>query len=552
MKKIFLLLVGAGLSSLAMNAQALKDAIKLMENEQYEKAAAAYILLIQKEPNNGENYFYMGENYFRQEELDSALMFYKKGVSVNPNFPLNHAGMGKIGWYKNNGADVGKHFTTATSIVDKDKLMQKYQATTYLKIAEAYVFGPVKDIPKALTFIKQALALNPKNPEALILHGDALFEQNTSEGSLAIEEYKKAAAADKTSPKPLVRRGILYVRANNPNEAVTFFTEAITLEPNFAPAYRERAEAYNKLGKIEKALEDYKKYLDLNKGSISAKVRYGIFLYIAKKYPEALTILKEVQKEVPSNMVVLRLMSYCYYESGDLQTGMQTIETYFSKQSADKIIPRDYDYYGKFYQKAGKDSLAAEMYKKAYALDTNNCEMAAEVGSIYAKLKKHADAAVWFEKRIKCGKKIVVNDYYYLGRSLYYTKQYVKGDSAFSNYVRLQPGLAFGYVWRGRCNAAQDTGKVMKGLAIPYYTKVIELIKPEDLEKNSNKKDVEEAYDYLGSYYVSNKEFAYAKCCYQKIVEMNSGTDKFKKVQDFLKNGTEFKGVTAAPDCIKR
>ncbi|MCC7303727.1 MAG: tetratricopeptide repeat protein [Bacteroidia bacterium] len=550
MKKVILLAVLLTGSVVPFHAQSLKDAIRLSDNEQYEKAAATLVRLIQQAPNNGENYFYLGENYFRQEELDSALLFYNKGASVNPNFPLNHAGIGKVFWYKGKSAEAGTHFFKAVSIVENDKTQKLHQVNTYLKIAEAYVYAPIKDVPKALSYLNKALAINPKNMESLVLNGDALFEQNTTDGSAAIEEYKKAAAADKTSPKPLVRRGILYMRANNPSEAAKYFTDAITLEPNFAPAYRERAEAYNKMGQIEKALEDYKKYLELNTGSISARVRYGIFLYIAKKYTEALDVLKAVQKEVPSNMVVLRLIGYCYYEIGDMANGMSTMETYLAKQTPDRVIARDYDYYGKFYQKSGKDSLAAEMFKKAFAIDSNNCDMAAEIGGVYAKMKKHADAAVWYQKRILCGKKIVANDYYYLGRSLYYSKQYVYGDSAFAGYIRLQSGIPFGYVWRGRCNAAQDTGKVMKGLALPFYTKVIELVKPEEVEKN--KKDLEEAYDYLGSYYLSNKEYAYAKCCYEKIIALNTGSEKFKRVQEFLKSGAEFKGVTAAPDCLKK
>ena len=50
----------------------LLDAIKLTESEQFEKAAAQYVSLIEKEPTNGENYFHLGENYFKQALLDST------------------------------------------------------------------------------------------------------------------------------------------------------------------------------------------------------------------------------------------------------------------------------------------------------------------------------------------------------------------------------------------------------------------------------------------------------------------------------------------------
>ncbi len=552
MKKHILPFLFFLLSGLYVSAQTLKDAIKLTDNEQYEKAAAAFIALIQKEPKNGEVYFYFGENYFKQDEIDSALMFYTKGNTENPGFPLNQVGIGKVNWYKKKFDEAGKPFLTATTIVEdkSNKVAQPFKSTVYLKIAECYLNAPDKDAIKAKNYVAKALAINPKNADALILNGDAIFEESPANASKAIEEYKKAADYDKTSAKPLVRRGVFYMRCNNPSDAITFYTQAITLEPNFAPAYRERAEAYARLGKMDLAINDMEKYLELNKGSVSAKVRYGIFLYVAKKYSDALVIFRGIQKEVPSNMVVQRLMAYCYYESGDYGTGLSTIETYFGRQSAERIIPRDYEYYGKLYQKAGSDSLAVGWLIKAFEADPKNCDLCTEIGNIYGKLKKNPEAAVWYDKKIKCGGKVSANDYFYLGRSYYYIKAYQRADSAFAEYVKVQSKIPFGYIWRGRCAAGIDTGKVMLGLANQYYQMVIELVKPEDVDKS--KKDLEEAYFYFGTFYLSSKEYAHAKCCYEKIVSLNTGSKEFKKSQDVLKVAPEFKGVVSATECIKK
>ena len=84
------------------SAQSLQDAIKLSENEQFEKASAGFVSLIQREPTNGDNYFYYGENYFKQEiidssfkaiDLDSARMCYETGMKKNPGNPLNYVGV---------------------------------------------------------------------------------------------------------------------------------------------------------------------------------------------------------------------------------------------------------------------------------------------------------------------------------------------------------------------------------------------------------------------------------------------------------------------------
>ena len=53
-------------------SQSLQDAIKLTESEQFEKASAAYLSLIQREPTQGDHYFFYGENYFKEFILSGS------------------------------------------------------------------------------------------------------------------------------------------------------------------------------------------------------------------------------------------------------------------------------------------------------------------------------------------------------------------------------------------------------------------------------------------------------------------------------------------------
>jgi predicted Zn-dependent protease len=46
-----------------IQAQDLNSAIKLTRSEQYDKAEEMLKALIQKEPSNSKNFFYLGENY---------------------------------------------------------------------------------------------------------------------------------------------------------------------------------------------------------------------------------------------------------------------------------------------------------------------------------------------------------------------------------------------------------------------------------------------------------------------------------------------------------
>ena len=56
--------------------QTLKDAIRLTVNEQYEEATQMFLQLIQKEPANAVTYYYFGDNYIQQENLDSAKIIF--------------------------------------------------------------------------------------------------------------------------------------------------------------------------------------------------------------------------------------------------------------------------------------------------------------------------------------------------------------------------------------------------------------------------------------------------------------------------------------------
>src|ERR1051326_5842525 len=163
-------------------SQSLADAIKLTESEQFEKAADAYRAIIQREPTNGDNFFFYGENYFKQEivdssfkkiDLDSARMMFEKGMKVNPSNPLNMVGVGKVLWYEGKTADAKKQFYDAVQIISpinkSDKTTSKQKALVYMKIAETYIRAKNKDLTEAMNLLNKALKEDKDNPDIYIL-----------------------------------------------------------------------------------------------------------------------------------------------------------------------------------------------------------------------------------------------------------------------------------------------------------------------------------------------------------------------------------------------
>lgn len=139
MKRLWLFLPFFILSGIAP-AQTLQQALQLTDNEQFDEATRVYKELIQGQYKNGEYYFWLGENYFKQNAIDSANHYFEKGIDVQPENGLNYVGLGKMQWYEGrfNGAKVN---------FDKALAMTKNRDVTVLtRIADCYIQADKKEL----------------------------------------------------------------------------------------------------------------------------------------------------------------------------------------------------------------------------------------------------------------------------------------------------------------------------------------------------------------------------------------------------------------------
>lgn len=549
MKKSSLLIASIALAKLA-SAQTLQEAIQKTTNERFESAATDFRSLIAKEPNKGDNYFYYGENFFKNGDLDSALVFYKKGTELNATYPLNYVGLGKVNWYKGNTTDA------KAAIFKASTLSNNKNAEVMRKTAEIYINAPQKSLDEAITLLNTATKLDPKNAENAILMGDAVLEKNPTDGGPAIKNYNKATELDAKSAKGILRSGKLYERGQNYQLALDYYKKAIAADPNYAPAYREIAELYHKAKQDGKAIENYKKYLELNDSPI-ARERYATFLFSNKSYADAVTEIEALQKAGNNNLYLDRYLGYSYAELGDktdkeaYNKGLSAINKFFEKSASKqnfKYQPTDYKYKGLLLARTGKDSLGVLEIEKAISLDPSiEKDMQREITKVYMKSKKYPLAIAAYEKLLAGDpKNLNAQDWYEFGRANYYdggNKQrekkeaealtsFVKADTCFSKLCQLNPSYPMGYFWRGKVNVQIDP-KDEKALAKPHYEKALTIVKPE--EKTTYKSNIIEANSYLGSHFAFSKEkdLAKAKECFKAIQELDPAN---KTAADFFKS----------------
>jgi len=521
------------------NGQTLKEGIRLAENERFESAKEAFRKLTITDPTNGNVYYYFGDTYFNQNQsdsflLDSANMMYKKGTEVEPLNALNFVGLGKVLWNRDFQNQAEALFTQAI------EMTKSKNATVLMKIAENYINSKNKNLKAANELLAKALKLEPKNPDVHILIGDAMLEADPMNGSGPVKKYLEASELNKNNAKPILRIGKLYFRAKNANEALKWYKDAINIDSTFAPAYLEMGELYLLAGKNKLALEQYKKYLLLN-NDIEARDRFAQILWINKLYEDAINEVSLIQKTDSSSFYLYRVLGYSYSEVGDkfppngYKKGLYSINKFFDMSASVKgfkYLSSDYSAKGKLLAKTGQDSLSLLELKKALQLDTTKKELNSDIAFAYYKTKKYNDAITYYQRKIAAGKP-TVNDYIYLGLSYYQTKQFLLADSTFKIVTGVSPDLILAHKWRAKSNGQLDLDSKL-GLSKPHYEKVVELClaKPENLEKN--KKDLIEAYEYLGAYYfIVIKDIPTSKDYFTKIKELDPTN---KKVEDFFKS----------------
>ena len=119
MKKILFCFSLSVLFSLGLLAQDISSGVKLIKNEKYTDAKKTFNSLLTGK-SKAEAYFYLGEIYFNVEKVDSAKIFYTKGIEADNEFPLNYAGMVRLNVLDGNDSEIAKNRNQAIDLGEKN------------------------------------------------------------------------------------------------------------------------------------------------------------------------------------------------------------------------------------------------------------------------------------------------------------------------------------------------------------------------------------------------------------------------------------------------
>jgi tetratricopeptide (TPR) repeat protein len=588
----------------AVSAQTpdLNTATLLTRSEQYDKAEAIFKDLIQKEPANSKNYFFYGENFLSDYFSDTisnsltvaandAKEIYQKGVDANPNDPLNYIGLAKIAFYLGDDKTATEMRAKAKSFLLPYKNIKKINppakdyAFTLAKIAESYIKDGDVDTTLALPLVREAIKIDNKSRDVYLIAGDIYILVN--DGSRAIANYKLAQFADPQSPTANMKIGNIYVKGKALQAAIPYFEEAISLNANYAPAYRELGQLYSLAGRFDQSKEYFKKYLDLTQGNIPAKTRYVNSLFYAKEYDEVVKNVEEIFVVDKSRTYMNRIAGYSCFEKNppDYEKAIGYMETLFKTVAADRIIKKDYYYMARILLKKNQnypkmveelntlnpqlekdktkyagasaadkaklkpalDELTGKIstlqsdiakadveidrafveYAKVLSYNPEDKSLLNEIANNYYIYKRYEGAAKTWAKMIDLGKN-EVTDYMQIGRAYYSGENYKTADSVFSLIINKSPNYLPAYLFTARTYFKLDPDYKL-GLAKPKFEKLIEVAKADSVKNNS---EMMEAFGYLSYYNMTNDNYSRAKDYYLRMINLDAN-NKDNKIRGY-------------------
>ena len=477
-----------------------------------------------------EAYYFMGKSYIGLEKLDSAAYFFQKAIQTSPEYPFGHIGEGLLALKKNDAISAADLFKKAVGLAKKDPAVP-------VAIAEAYI--EVNQYPKADEFLEKARSIKKNFSGIFVAEGDMLMLQgNVGEAS---GRYENAILFDPNNKVAYLKHARVY-RTINPDLSLDILNRLVAVDPEYIPAYAELGDVYFKKNNYTKAIEAYRKFIEIPGVPVERLINYASLLYFTKEYPKSLEVINKVLEKDPENFVMRRLQFYDNFELENFALGLEQAKKFIQTGPQENLIAQDFIYYGRLLNQSGNRKAAIDALNKALSIDPAKVEIFKDLALAYEKEEDYSNAVTFYKKFIENDKNATLKDVYNFGQMAYSAgnreiaqnrapaeiaadslarrNYFILADSIFAQIVERSPDNYLGYFWRARANLGLDDSKATLGLAKPYYEQAAAKLEamPEGASRN---KYLIESYTYVVVYYYSKEDFTSAKGFAQKILAID-------------------------------
>ena len=373
-----------------------------IDKQDYAAAVIELKSALQKEPQNGEARYLLGEALLKSGDFARAEIELRKARDLNFSAELVYPALARAligqGEIKKALSELeGREFSGASAaevdslrgdaylaLGEVEKSKQSYSAALQAKpddvhprLGLARIAAIQADLPKAYSIIDETLEKAPKSAAALELKGDLLnYQGRIAEASAA---FGQAVAAEPARLSARLKLFELLVRQRKVAEAQAQVDEFKSLSPRNPLNHYFNAVLALENGQPEKARDEVQQVLKVFPENIQSLYLAGQAAIRLNAPAQAAEYARRVLQQVPPHLDARRLLVVSELKLGKTKQAAEDLKPLlpFAQENAGISALA-----GEVFLANGDQRRAAEYYERAVALEKGNASLHARLGAV--------------------------------------------------------------------------------------------------------------------------------------------------------------------------
>ena len=343
--------------------------------EQYREMADTMQALSKNSPAN------------KTQALNEASGYIKKSIAANNGDAKAHYVYAQIADAQNNAASAVQELEAARRL---DPQNAQYNYELGRKYFEQ------KKYPQARACFEQAVKSNPRFEAAFFNLGMTHKIMNANDAALTA--FSRAATLKPDYVRAWTEIARMQDKKRNYAEAITNYQKALALEPSNTSALKEMAQVYAKQRDSKQAERYFKEAIALGD---TDPVTYYNLASVQLEFGKAGEALQNAQKALAANDKDARFL-YTYGLALEKNNRLHEAEDYYTRAvAADGAYSKPRINLGRLQLEAGHLDVAEQHLLAAYRAESSNFEVNMNLGKLYGLKKQYGKAIDYYNNAIK-------------------------------------------------------------------------------------------------------------------------------------------------------
>lgn len=460
----------------------LSQAYSNPQVKQYKTAVEFLNDAIKIDPKYVDAYIELGDAYLNQGNGSDAIKNFDKALELQKGNP--EALMYKAGVYSliNDSEDAIKYLNQA---INSDSTY----APAYKNLAEVY--ATLKDYAKATEYYAKYINHSEATPENQKRYASMLFINKEYEKAIKILEDSYNSQKDPTSTDRILAYS--YQKLDNLQKSKYYFEKLFSLPSvDYLPTdYEYYADLLSKSGQDSLAINYLSKIVAIDSSRKDIWGKISVLSFKTHKWDEVINALQN-KKNLTTQEYFDLGKALMFKGDQNINDIIQSLNSQLGLTNEQLALLRSELLY---YQKDLCDA-GTKLQKKDDALN---------------KLIQSVESFLEPNQKSKWG---VIKTKWISETSNKISCEYAEADTTFSTLISKVPNLPVGFLWKARISSDFDPESI-NGLAKPFYERFIQQASN---ESDKYKRELVEAYAYLGYYYYLQKDNAKSKSYWQQVL----------------------------------